>query len=114
MSFTCVLVILDSSAWPIRFFFLTITSIILLNVSNGFYQNSIYGAAAKLPRLYTNAVIFGNNFCGTIVSIVAIVTLFISPNLQIAAFFYFLSSIVILIACLVTFRKLMKNVCITV
>ena len=110
MSFTCVLVVLDSSTWPLKFFFLTILSIILLNVSNGFYQNSVYGVTAKLPEKYTMAVIFGNNMCGTIVSVVSIFTIAISPNLQIAAFLYFISAVVILAACFITFRQLMANV----
>jgi len=109
MIFTCVLVVLDTSTWPLKFFFLTILSIILLNISNGFYQNSIYGASAKLPPVYTGAVIFGNNICGVIVSVVSIFTIFISPNLQYAAFLYFFSSIIILVACLITFRQLRNN-----
>lgn len=110
MSFTCGLVLVDSSTWPLKFFAITIVSIVLLNVSNGFYQNSIYGAAAKLPMKYTNAVIFGNNICGTIISIVSIITILISPNIRTAAFLYFFSAIVILIACFITFKFLMGNV----
>lgn len=102
--------LLDSSTWPLRFFALTIISIVLLNISNGFYQNSIYGAAAKLPMKYTNAVVFGNNLCGTVVASVNIITLLIAPDKQKAAFLYFLSAVIILFLCYLTFRQLMKNV----
>ena len=110
MAFTSWMALVDSSTWPLRFLALTIVSIVLLNISNGFYQNSIYGAAAKLPMKYTNAVVFGNNLCGTIVSVVNIITLLISPSIQKATFLYFLSSVIILAFCYLTFRKLMKNV----
>lgn len=110
MAFTCWMTLLDSSTWPLRFFALTIISIVLLNISNGFYQNSIYGAAAKLPMKYTNAVVFGNNLCGTVVASVNIITLLIAPDKQKAAFLYFLSAVIILFLCYLTFRQLMKNV----
>ena len=110
MAFTSWLALIDSSTWPLRFLALTIISIVLLNISNGFYQNSIYGAPAKLPMKYTNAVVFGNNLCGTVVSIVSIVSILVSPNQQKAAFLYFFSAVIILAFCYLTFRKLMKNV----
>lgn len=110
MLFTIVLVVLDTTTYPIRFFFFTIISIVFLNISNGFYQNSIYGAAAKLPDTYSNAVVFGNNICGTVVSLINIITVVLSPNLKYAAFFYFSSAIIILFACLITFKQLLNNV----
>lgn len=52
-----------------EFFILTIISVILLNSANGFYQNSIYGIAADFPWRFTNAIILGNNLCGSFVSL---------------------------------------------
>jgi equilibrative nucleoside transporter 1/2/3 len=101
--FTLVLVLVDSSKWPLQFFYVTIGSIVLLNMSNGFYQNSIYGVAAQLPMRFTNAVILGNNLCGTLVSIMAIVSIAVSPDPRLAAFYYFLNALVILALCLVSY-----------
>lgn len=101
--FTLVLVVVDSSLWPLRFFYLTIASIVILNMSNGFYQNSIFGVAARLPMRFTNAVILGNNICGTLVSLISIGSLALSPDPRLAAFYYFLSALLILLFCLVSY-----------
>lgn len=51
------------------------TTVVLLNAANGVYQGSLYGLTANFPPQYTNALILGNNICGTFVSVVNIVTL---------------------------------------
>lgn len=101
--FTLALVLVDSSSWTLTFFYVTVGSIVVLNMSNGFYQNSIYGVAAQLPMKFTNAVILGNNVCGTLVSVMAIASIAISPNPKLAAFYYFLNALIILGVCLGTY-----------
>lgn len=64
---------------------------IVLNGTNGIYQNSIFGLVSDFPFKYvpcllsliqpypfryTNAVIIGNNFCGTFVSLVSIISIY--------------------------------------
>ena len=58
-SLTIALAMVDSSSWPITFFIITLISVVILNMANGVYQNSIYGAAAKLPMKYSNAIVLG-------------------------------------------------------
>ena len=70
---------IDTSEWPGIFFYLTIGSVVVLNsnenfgmiifskvllliyisVSNGIYQNTVYGIAAKMPFSHTGAVVLG-------------------------------------------------------
>ena len=57
---TIVLAMVDTTSWPELFFYLTIASVILLNVANGVYQNTVYGLAARLPFRYTGAVVLGS------------------------------------------------------
>ena len=75
---TIVLAMVDSSVWSGLFFYLTIGSVVVLNsnnnfvinflqnltfvniaVSNGIYQNTVYGIAAKMPFSHTGAVVLG-------------------------------------------------------
>lgn len=72
-------------------------------MSNGVYQNSIYGAAAQLPPKFTNAVILGNNICGTLVSLISIASIAMSPGARQAAFYYFLSALIMLIICVCSY-----------
>jgi equilibrative nucleoside transporter 1/2/3 len=57
------------------FFVITIICIVLLNASNGIYQNSVYGLAADFPADYSNALVLGNNVCGMFISVVAVIAL---------------------------------------
>lgn len=49
--------------------------VIILNAVNGVYQSSLYGVVAVLPFEYTNAIVLGNNICGTFISVLSIITL---------------------------------------
>ena len=57
---TIVLAMVETSSWPTPFFYLTIVCVIVLNMANGIYQNTVYGLAARLPVKYTGAVVLGS------------------------------------------------------
>ncbi|EFO20541.2 hypothetical protein LOAG_07950 [Loa loa] len=97
---TLVFTLINTSHMITAFFFITMTTVVLLNAANGVYQSSLYGLTANFPPQYTNALILGNNICGTFVSIVNIVTLVVAKNVWMAAFFYFLMSLLTVSACL--------------
>lgn len=107
---TVVLTIVDTSNWVDVFFYVTMALVVMLNVVNGIFQNSIYGLAAKLPMRYANAVILGSNISGTFVSLVNILTIWMSPNMRIAAVYYFVAAIVVLLVCFDTYLALPLNV----
>ncbi|MFH4981913.1 hypothetical protein AB6A40_008622 [Gnathostoma spinigerum] len=100
---TLVLVFIDTSHIVTTFFFLTMLTVIVLNAANGIYQNSIYGVVAAFPQQFTNAIVLGNNVCGTFVSIINIITLTALETVQIAASAYFLIALLTVTTCLVTF-----------
>ncbi|CAG2183018.1 unnamed protein product, partial [Oppiella nova] len=58
---TIVLAVLDTTGWPDVFFWLTMLSAVIINSATGVLQGCNYGAAAKLPMKYTNAVVMGTN-----------------------------------------------------
>ena len=85
-------------------------AVVVLNIANGVYQNSLYGLASKLPMKYTNAVVLGSNISGTFTSVVNIITIWASPNLRIAAVYYFVSALFVLLVCFDTYLAFPINV----
>ncbi|XP_064482223.1 equilibrative nucleoside transporter 3-like isoform X1 [Ornithodoros turicata] len=103
---TVILAMVDSTSWPVVFFYLTMVTVVILNMACGTYQNSIYGVAAKLPQKYSNAVVLGSNLCGTLIAVLNIVSIALSPNQRTAAVYYFVSALFILLVCLDTYFAL--------
>ncbi|XP_065318730.1 equilibrative nucleoside transporter 3-like [Gordionus sp. m RMFG-2023] len=101
--FTVVLAFLNTSTWSKVFFILTMITVVIMNCATGIYQSSIYGLAGSLPMKYTNVIIIGNNICGTLVALVYIIVIYASPSPRLAAIWYFISAILILFVCLVSY-----------
>ncbi|CAN8028595.1 unnamed protein product [Ixodes persulcatus] len=101
---TVVLAMVDSTHWPITFFYLTMGLVVVLNMASGVYQNSIFGVAAPLPgkysNAYSNAVVLGSNISGTLTSLLNIFSIAASPSARTAAIYYFLSALLVLLLCL--------------
>ena len=57
---TIVLAMVETDTWPTPFFYLTLVCVVVLNMANGVYQNTVYGLAARLPAKYTGAVVLGS------------------------------------------------------
>ncbi|CAG2114591.1 unnamed protein product [Medioppia subpectinata] len=115
---TILLAMVDSSAWVPEFLVATLATVVVLNTANGVYQNSVYGLAAKLPPKYSNAVVMGSNISGTFTSIINIAAIALSPNLRVAAIYYFLAALLILLACFDTYfalpiNKFYRHYCLT-
>lgn len=107
---TIILAIVDSSSWPREFFYTTMITVVIINIAGGIYQNSVYGLAGNFPSIYSNAVVLGTNISGTITSLIIIISIALSPNLKIAAIYYFLTALFILLICFDTYFGLPLNV----
>ncbi|CAI6374027.1 unnamed protein product [Macrosiphum euphorbiae] len=107
--FTVALVMINTSKIPTLFFWSTLCNIVLLNMANGIYNNSVFGIAAKLPAKYIGAVILGTNLSGTFTSIANIASISITPDAQIAAIYYFTTALFVLITCFNTYFALPLN-----
>lgn len=81
-------------------------SVVVLNMSNGIYQNSVYGMASNLPMKYTNAVVLGSNISGTISALINILSIEVSPNIRTAAIYYFITALFVLLTCFDTYFAL--------
>ncbi|XP_063855903.1 equilibrative nucleoside transporter 1-like isoform X2 [Scylla paramamosain] len=106
---TVVLAMVDSSDWPGVFFWITIASVVILNVANGIYQNTVYGMAARLPFSYTGAVVLGSNISGTFTAIINIMAIAMAPNTRTSAIYYFITALFVLLACFDTYFALPLN-----
>lgn len=107
--FTVVLAMLDTINWVDEFFWATMVSIVIINIANGIYQNSVFGMAAKLPGKYTGAVVLGANISGTFVAIIKLVSHILSPDPRTAAIYYFITALFVLLACFDTYFALPIN-----
>ncbi|KAL7065356.1 hypothetical protein AAHC03_05338 [Spirometra sp. Aus1] len=112
---TIALIFVNTSEAPLVFFVLTMISVILINCCVGIHQTLTFGLAAYLPMKYSNAVVIGNNACGTLIAMVNIITKAISQiygrserSIIIATTSYFCTATLIVIACVVTFFALQR------
>ncbi|XP_052130282.1 equilibrative nucleoside transporter 2 [Frankliniella occidentalis] len=106
---TVVLAMMDSSDWPGSFFWVTMVSVVILNMASGIYQNTVYGMGAKLPPKYTGAIVLGSNISGTFTAIVSLISLVMAPNVRTAAIYYFIAALLVLLACFDTYFALPLN-----
>ncbi|MFH4974118.1 hypothetical protein AB6A40_000827 [Gnathostoma spinigerum] len=105
---TMTFIFIDTSRIVTIFFLVTMLTVIILNSVTGIYQNSVYGVVAAFPQQYTNAIVLGNNICGTFVSFINIITLITLKTVQIAAFAYLIALLTVVV-CLITFILLPRR-----
>lgn len=106
---TVILAMIDSSDWPGAFFWITMISVVVLNMANGIYQNTVFGMAAALPIKYTGAVILGSNISGLFATIISLVTSSVASSHRTAAIYYFITAMLILLICFDTYFALPLN-----
>lgn len=95
--FHIILAIIDSSTWPLTFFILCCVSVFIMYIATGILNSCVYCVASILPMEYVNAVILGNNLSGCFTAVMSIISKLTSPDLRIAAIYYFLSAFIVLL-----------------
>lgn len=106
---TVVLAMMDSSAWPGAFFWITMLCVVILNMANGIYQNTVFGMVATLPIKYTGAVVLGSNISGLFATIISICSSLIFNSQRTAAIYYFITAMFVLLVCFDTYFALPLN-----
>jgi equilibrative nucleoside transporter 1/2/3 len=106
---TIILAALNTTSWTIAFFYLTMISIIILNMGAGVFQNLSYALAAQLPMRYTNAVMIGQNASGTAFAIALLVSISAAPDQQASAITYFCIALVFMIIMFFLFQSIFRN-----
>ncbi|KAA0195083.1 hypothetical protein HAZT_HAZT005500, partial [Hyalella azteca] len=117
---TVVLAMVDSSGWDGEFFWVTMVSIVFINIANAIYQNTVYGMAARLPFKYMGAVILGS--VSSVLKLRAVKILneglpvfkkkrlnMMAPNLRTSAIYFFITALFVLLACFDTYFALPLN-----
>ncbi|XP_063704315.1 equilibrative nucleoside transporter 3 isoform X2 [Culicoides brevitarsis] len=99
----------DTSSMPGVFFWVTMMTVVLLNMAGGIYQNSVYGMAAKLPIKYTGAVVLGSNISGTFAAIMSLISNTFAESVRTAAIYYFITAMFVLLICFDTYFALPLN-----
>lgn len=79
------------------FFGITVASVVILNILNALYANCVFGIAASLNMV--NAVVFGSNLCGILVSLVGLISV---GQITIDSVIYFSFAIVVIVTNLIT------------
>uniref|UniRef100_A0A915ITK3 Equilibrative nucleoside transporter 3 n=1 Tax=Romanomermis culicivorax TaxID=13658 RepID=A0A915ITK3_ROMCU len=97
MLMTIVLAMIDSVSWPEIFFVLTMLTVVICNCAVGVYQNCVYGMAANFPMKYTGAVVLGSNISGTLTSFISLISMLVTPNLKMAAIYYFTTALFVVL-----------------
>ena len=106
---TIILAVVDSSKWPGAFFYVTMISVVFLNMASGIYQNCIFGTGAKFPGNYTNAILIGSNLSGTFTSTINLLSIWLAPAPQLAATYYFITALFIILICIISYNLLPIN-----
>lgn len=106
---TVILAMVNSSEWVGTFFWVTMASVVVLNMAGGIFQNTAYGMAAKLPPKYTGAVVLGSNISGTFASVISILSGSIWSSVRKAAIYYFITAMFVILLCFDTYFAMPLN-----
>ncbi|XP_047525398.1 equilibrative nucleoside transporter 1 isoform X1 [Pieris napi] len=106
---TVIFAMVDSSEWPVIFFWVTMVTVFVLCGVNAIFQNSVYGVSARLPPQYTGAVVLGSNIAGTLVVFLNWASDEFTQNHRTSAIYYFICGIFVLLICFDTYFALPLN-----
>ncbi|XP_074641607.1 equilibrative nucleoside transporter 2-like [Tubulanus polymorphus] len=107
--FTIVMAVFDTSTYPQVFFFITLFTIIFVNMCTGLWANCMFGIASHFSKNYVNAVVIGSNLSGLLTALFVILSKEGSADPVISAILYFVSAVVIVFMCLISFIMLNKS-----
>lgn len=92
---------------PMVFFGITISLVIVMNLTSGLLQSSLFGIATFFPVKYITAIIIGNNMSGILVSVMSILSKCLKVSNTVSAGLYFLIASLFILSTLflVTFTR---------
>eukprot|EP00088_Acartia_fossae_P026451 TRINITY_DN2728_c0_g1_i3.p1 TRINITY_DN2728_c0_g1~~TRINITY_DN2728_c0_g1_i3.p1 ORF type:complete len:453 (+),score=98.00 TRINITY_DN2728_c0_g1_i3:47-1360(+) len=101
--FTSVMVQIDTDLWQSTFMYLTLASVVVININAAIFQGGILGVAGKFPPAYMGAVFSGQAVGGIFASVSNVVFLATGASPTMSAFFCFLLSVVFLASAMVAY-----------
>ncbi|XP_046860507.1 equilibrative nucleoside transporter 3-like [Xenia sp. Carnegie-2017] len=105
---TTILVKIDVHKWKGLFFAITLIIIALINAFGAVYQGGIFGLAGMMPPQYTQALMTGQGVAGIFACVADISSKLGSADPYDSAFWYFLTAVVVLIICMISYLGLYK------
>jgi len=94
--FTSVMVKIDTDGWQSTFMYVTLASVVFININAAIFQGGILGIAGKFPPAYMGAVFSGQAVGGIFASGANVVFLAIGATPTQSAFFCFILSVIFL------------------
>ncbi|KAG4170358.1 hypothetical protein ERO13_A12G142500v2 [Gossypium hirsutum] len=89
-------------------FYVTVGLLALAGIGDALVQGGLIGAAGELPERYMQAIVAGSGGSGVLVSMLRILTKAVFPQdadgLRKSAYFYFFTSIVFMVICIVLYN----------
>lgn len=104
---TTVMVKVDSISVD-GFFLFTMFTVIICGGCTAFYQGAMFGTCAVLPAKFTQSLMGGQALGGVIVSLASVFSLLGTDDSQLSAIAYFCVSVVVILACFITYFILIK------
>ncbi|XP_057301546.1 equilibrative nucleoside transporter 1-like [Hydractinia symbiolongicarpus] len=106
---TTVLVKVDSQSWPDKFFVITVCSVIIINISSGVYQGTLFGVAGIVGQRYIQAIMSGQAIAGIFAALADLISkLAENDDTTTSAFIYFLIAVVVIAITAVSYTMLFK------
>ncbi|CAG2101301.1 unnamed protein product [Medioppia subpectinata] len=99
LSLTVILALINTSECKSAYILLTFLSVIVLNASNGVFQNCVHSMTAFLPPNYTRVLVFGLYLGGAFMSALQITCLSSIQSQRSAYIYYFVASVLLLLVC---------------
>lgn len=101
--FTSMMVQIETDAWQHNFMYVTLASVVFININAAIFQGGILGVAGKFPPAYMGAVFAGQAVGGIFASGTNVVVLAMGATDTQSAFFCFVISVVFLLSALVAY-----------
>lgn len=105
---TTVFVWINTHAWVMGFFILTVIIVILNNMGTGIFQGAIFGVAGIVGQKYTHGLMMGQAWAGIFAAMASIITQAGDGNVQQSGFAYFLIAAIVILVSLVSYCGLFR------
>ena len=101
--FTSIMVQVDTDSWQSTFMFVTLASVVFININAAIFEGGILRVAGRFPPAYICAVFSGEAVGGIIASGTNVVVLALGATAIQLAFFCFILSVVFMFTALIAF-----------
>ncbi|CAD5111441.1 DgyrCDS749 [Dimorphilus gyrociliatus] len=94
---TIVFALLNTDMWQVEFFAITLVCIVIMNAASAVLQGGVFGLASMFPPRYSQSVMAGQGFGGTMAAIANIISIAATKDALQSGLFYFSIALIVLI-----------------